>query len=395
MSPPHPDHPEPGSQRPSDTADGHLTIGARSPGTGSPPKRIKPRPLVSSSFLRTTPRQAGGGHTREALIKAARRSISRGSKSFAAASLLFDRRTRERAHLLYAWCRRCDDIADGQDHGWRDTVLPPAGEGAAADRVEALRALTRRALERQPTADLAFDALGQVAAECGLSQEMTDDVIDGFALDAAGWRPRTEADLMRYCYHVAGAVGVMMARIMGVPKDDHELLDRACDLGLAFQLNNIARDISSDDAAGRCYLPVEWLAEADIPPGQHMKPRFRKALVGLAARLVTMAQAHEAAARLGAMRLTFRQRWAVLAAANIYGAIGREVRQQRELAWDRRVRIGATQKARHIAGAAIEAARGSYQPDPWPRWTRGELMVMARMAQPPAPIPMTPLREEE
>ena len=52
-----------------------------------------------------------------ALVAAAKDSIARGSKSFAAASLLFDPETRERAWLLYAWCRRCDDIADGQDPG--------------------------------------------------------------------------------------------------------------------------------------------------------------------------------------------------------------------------------------------------------------------------------------
>jgi phytoene synthase len=54
---------------------------------------------------------------REALVAHARESIARGSKSFRAASRLFDRQTRERAWLLYAWCRACDDIADGQDHG--------------------------------------------------------------------------------------------------------------------------------------------------------------------------------------------------------------------------------------------------------------------------------------
>ena len=51
------------------------------------------------------------------MVATAHESIAKGSKSFAAASLLFDPATRERAWLLYAWCRACDDIADGQDHG--------------------------------------------------------------------------------------------------------------------------------------------------------------------------------------------------------------------------------------------------------------------------------------
>ena len=328
-------------------------------------KRIKPRPLVASQLMKTTPRMMGGGRSRAALVVLSRESIAKGSKSFAAASLLFDRLTRERAHMLYAWCRRCDDIADGQEYGFRKEGgdEPKPDESDPRDRVEAIRILTHRALEGQPTADIAFDALGLVASEMQLTREMCDDVIDGFALDAEEWRPRSEGDLMRYCFHVAGAVGVMMARIMGVPPGEQETYDRACDLGLAFQLCNIARDLWEDDAAGRCYLPVEWLAEFDIPPGQHMKPQYRAALVDMAARLVALAESHEAAARVGAGHLRFRQRWAVLSAANIYGAIGREVRRRGEAAWDHRVHTGALAKTWHVARALKEAWRGSVAPE--------------------------------
>jgi phytoene synthase len=354
------------------------------------PTRIKPRPLVATMVVKGTPRQYGGGRERAALVAEARESIARGSKSFAVASLLFDKVTRERAHLLYAWCRRCDDIADGQDHGGELKL----DKSTAQDQVQAIRVLTHRALDGQPTADPAFDALGQVAAECGLTREMCDDVIDGFALDAEGWTPRTEGDLMRYCYHVAGAVGVMMARVMGVPADAEQVLDRACDLGLAFQLNNIARDIWEDDAAGRCYLPQEWLAEFDIPPGQHMKPMHREKLVVMARRLVKLAELHDAMARLGAGQLRFRQRWAVLSAANIYGAIGEEVLTQAEFAWDHRVHTTSFQKLGHVIAALRETVTGSWEPGEQPQWTRGRLMVMARMAQPVAEVPRTPIRDE-
>ncbi len=358
-------------------------------------QRIRPRPLVASQLVKTTPRQAGGGRSRAALVARAQESIAKGSKSFTAASWLFDKHTRERAHLLYAWARRCDDIADGQDHGFADPeVAPGLKEAGAKDRVEAIRILTHRALDGQPTADIAFDALGLVAAETGITREMCDDVIDGFALDAKGWRPRTEGDLMRYCYHVAGAVGVMMAKVMGVPDDAQDTLDRACDLGLAFQLNNIARDISEDDAAGRCYLPQEWLAEEDIPPGEVMRPQHRMKLVNLTRRLVKMAQLHDARARIGAGRLNFRQRWAVLSAANIYGAIGEEVVQQAELAWDHRIHTNFLEKIGHTIAALKETIRGSWEPQQEPEWTRGKLLVMARMDGPVAAVPNTPIRDE-
>ena len=261
--------------------------------------------------------------------------------------------------------------------------------------LEAIRVLTRRALEGQPTADIAMDSFGQVAKEAGLTAEMAEDVIEGFALDVAGWRPRSEADLMRYCYHVAGAVGVMAARALGVPEDDHEALDRACDLGLSFELVNMARNMWNDDAADRAYLPIEWLAEADIPPGEHMKPIYREQLVALVARLLDLAEEHAAAGRFGAARLPFRQRCAVLTAANIYGAVAREVRELGPTAWDHRVRKPALARLRAVALAFRQAMRKPEEPAHWPRWTRGELLIAVRMAGPIAPIPMTPLPDED
>jgi phytoene synthase len=184
---------------------------------------------------------------------------------------------------------------------------------------------------------------------------MADDVIEGFALDAVDWHPRRESDLYRYCYHVAGAVGVMMAVVMGVSPDDDATLDRACDLGLAFQLANIARDIAEDDAAGRCYLPDDWLAMLDIAPGEHMRPHNRKKLALMARWLVDEAGQYEASARVGAARLPFRARWAVLSAAGIYGDIGRKVHTTGEHAWHQRIYTSRKEKLLWVSKAFANA----------------------------------------
>ena len=304
---------------------------------------------------------------RESLVSFARTSIARGSKSFALASRLFDRTTRERVWLFYAWCRACDDLADGQEmgHGMQAPADAPA-------RVATIRALTRRALAGENTGEPAFDAVGIVAAECAIPARLLDDVIDGFALDAQEWRPRTEDDLYRYCYHVAGAVGVAMALIMGVPAEDVATLTRACDLGLAFQLANIARDLSEDDAAGRCYLPVDWLVEMDIPPGEALRPAYRKRLAVLGRRLADRAAAFETSARIGAAVLPFRSAWAVLAAAGIYGGIAREIARRGERAWDRRVVTTRRAKLGEVAKALAASAsrkRLPLAPRPDQLWT--------------------------
>ncbi|MBY0344265.1 MAG: squalene/phytoene synthase family protein, partial [Sphingomonadales bacterium] len=102
--------------------------------------------------------------TRAALVEHARLTIKHGSQSFSAAARLFDRETRERAWLLYAWCRRADDIADNQELGGE-----LGDQSDLADRLAHIRRLTALAFAGEPTGDPAFDALGVVAAEVGLT----------------------------------------------------------------------------------------------------------------------------------------------------------------------------------------------------------------------------------
>ena len=307
--------------------------------------------------------------SREAIIATAQEAIARGSASFAAASRLFGRQNRERAWLLYAWCRACDDIADGQDHGHGMT-----GVSNGPARLAEITAKTEAALAGKVVGDPAFDALRLFAAEVKLPRALPRDLIAGFALDAAEWRPRTENDLYLYCYHVAGVVGCMMALAMGVASEDEATLDRACDLGLAFQLANIARDVGEDARAGRCYLPQDWLDEAGISANDLLAPEHRGKLGDLGARLAERAAAYEASARFGTPKLPFRSAWAVLAAADIYGAIARAVAALGPRAWDERVTTSSAAKIGMMGRAWGQAMRRDALYPAMPRdgtlWTR-------------------------
>ena len=241
------------------------------------------------------------------LTRWARDSIAKGSRSFALASQLFDPATRERAWLLYAWCRHCDDVIDEQELGEGHVASgTPIGE-----RLAELRAQTLAALAGKPEGR-AFEALARVAAVTAMPERYPLDLLEGFAMDARAAAYRTLDDTLLYSYHVAGVVGVMMALCMVVAPDDRATLDRACDLGIAFQLNNIARDVTEDTARGRSYLPADWVAAHGA--------------AGATARLVDEAERYEASARHGTLALPLRSAWAVLAAARIYGDIGRRVR---------------------------------------------------------------------
>lgn len=306
---------------------------------------------------------------RSQIVTAARDTIVQGSQSFAAASKLFAPVTRERAWLLYAWCRAADDLTDGQELG-HNAALQARPEAAQAE----LEVLTTLALDGSQEVPPAFEALRLVAQETAMPRSFIADHLAGFALDAAGWRPQTREDLLQYCYHVAGTVGCMMAVVMGVSPEDDDTLDRACDLGLAFQLANIARDIVPDAQLGRCYLPAQWLKEAGLSERDLADPRCRKQVAILAQRLVEMSRPFRRSARVGAARLPVRSRLAVLAADGIYGAIGEKVLARGPKAWDQRVRVGSMGKLGLLALAALRAL------GPAPNTPRGELWTRPRQS---------------
>ncbi|MCW3796651.1 phytoene/squalene synthase family protein [Sphingomonas sp. BN140010] len=302
---------------------------------------------------------------RSRLVQAALASISVGSKSFRFASQLFDQPTRERSWLLYSWCRACDDVTDGQTLG-HDAVA--VNDPAA--RIEFLRHRTAQALAGEPTGIVPFEALRTVAAECAIPPAVANDHLAGFERDAAGWRPQTTDDLLSYCYQVAGAVGVMMAHVMGVKSGETDTLDRAADLGIAFQLANIARDIVEDARVGRVYLPTEWLEAEGLTGADLADPKHRSALARITRRLSDMADAYRRSARVGAARLPFRSRWAVLSASGIYGEVATKAASLGPRAWDSRISTGKGEKAALVMDAFSESL---WPVRPAPRdglWTR-------------------------
>jgi len=175
-------------------------------------------------------------------------AIRHGSRSFHSASLLLPRRVRDPAMALYAFCRLADDAVDlGQQKA--EAVL----------RLHERLDLAYAGTPRDAPADRAFTAMIEAT---DMPRTLPEALLEGLAWDAMGRRYATLSELRAYSARVASAVGVMMCVLMGVR--DANALARACDLGVAMQLTNIARDVGEDAREGRLYLPADWLAEAGI-----------------------------------------------------------------------------------------------------------------------------------
>ncbi len=234
-----------------------------------------------------------------------------GSKSFAVASRLLPARVRDPAAALYAFCRIADDEIDSR---------PDATEAT----VDALRARLDRAYDGTPDDSPVDRALSIVVERHRIPKALPEALLDGLAWDARGLRYETLDGLYAYAARVAAAVGAMMTVVMGTR--DPEVLARACDLGVAMQLTNIARDVGEDAARGRIYLPLAWMREAGIEPEALLaRPAHGPELASVVAKLLAAADVLYRRADEGIARLPSDCRVAIFAARFIYSDIGRYV----------------------------------------------------------------------
>lgn len=265
-----------------------------------------------------------------------------GSKTFQAASFALPADARRAATALYAFCRQADDAVD-----------------LGADGSTELRALHERLdliYAGKPLPIAADRAFAEVVMSRAIPRELPAALLDGFAWDLAGRRYETIEDVNDYAARVAGTVGAMMALIMGTR--DAAVIARACDLGVAMQITNIARDVGEDARLGRLYLPRTWLAEEGIDADAWLAhPHFTPALGRVIERMLVHADTLYDRSAVGITALPIGCRPAMHAARLLYREIGYEVRRRGLDSVSGRAIVSWARKARLLGIASVAATR--------------------------------------
>ena len=187
------------------------------------------------------------------------KAASSGS-SFYYSFLLLPAARRRAITALYAFCREVDDVVDECHEisiaqsklDWWRREIAAIGEGQAQHPVSR--------------------ALAEVSQDFDLPAEQLLEIIDGMQMDLQHSRYADFRSLQLYCYRVASVVGLLAAGIFGY--QDRQTLKYAHDLGLAFQLTNIIRDVGEDARRGRIYLPVEELQQFEVPARDILEARY-------------------------------------------------------------------------------------------------------------------------
>lgn len=248
------------------------------------------------------------------------------------------------AQFLYAWCRYVDDEIDEESD-------ERASQGMSRfQRFESLLEKTEAAVRGQPNEHSAFEALSYVVQSFRVPEKYPLDLMTGMQMDLLSTRYSSMRDLERYCYCVAGTVGLMMSHVMGV--SDPAALTHALDLGIAFQLTNISRDVATDAKMGRIYLPLDELQKVGVSPVSENLMQRPEAVAEVVKKLLDRAEVHYNSGREGLKYLSLRTAFVIASALEIYRAIGIEVRRRGPRAWETRVIVPFSLKCKLLIKSA-------------------------------------------
>jgi len=278
---------------------------------------------ADSKAITTKNSSALGARDTLELVESSKEVIRQGSKSFSFASMFFEQREKEGAWLLYSWCRLCDDAVDQAE-----------SQASALRKLDWLEEQTRLALTTEDhLIHPAFEGLRVLKKDYLLPIELPLDLLSGMRMDVEGFRPQTFDDLVKYCYHVAGVVGLMMCHIMDVRSEKAHM--HAIAFGNALQMTNIIRDVKEDWNMGRIYIPLEWITEIGIDADRFQEHLPQWPL--LIAKLSEAADKRYQFGREGLHFLPWRCRLACRIAGTVYQRIGITALQLGPRAWNQRI----------------------------------------------------------
>jgi len=249
---------------------------------------------------------------RDPVVDEARAVLATHARTFNLAGRFLPPGSLDDAAIIYALCRLVDDTID---------EAPALEVGVAA------LALIEAELRGEAAPRPLIAATLAVARRRGIAIEVILELCAGVRSDASEVRIEDDAALIRYCYQVAGTVGLMMCGVMGVA--DAAALPFALDLGIAMQITNICRDVAEDAARGRIYVPASRLRAGGIAPDSLLDGSVdRAALAPIIDDLLGLAERYYSSAERGMRWIPGRSRLAILVASRVYRAIGRRLERR-------------------------------------------------------------------
>ena len=236
-------------------------------------------------------------------------ALKKEGKSFYWASFFLPKSSKKNAGILYSICRYFDDIADKNDKD-KTSFLKDSIEEIKSNKNNKVNIF----LKKNKIDNLIFI-----------------DLIEGLILDQRNIKIKNKQELIIYSYHVAGTVGLMMSKIIGVKSE--KAAQSAIDLGIGMQLTNIARDVYEDSKMKRIYLPANWISDISLDNlnnFEKLSSEKNTKISNAIEKVISLSEKFYENGFAGLKYIPLSTRLGIFIAANVYRGIGIKIRLKKK-----------------------------------------------------------------
>ena len=251
------------------------------------------------------------------------KDLKREGKSFYWASFFLPKKSKKNAGILYSICRYFDDIAD--KHYEDKTIF-------LKNSIEEIK-------------NNQNNKINIFLQKNKIKNSILIDLIEGLILDQKKIRIQNKEELIKYSYHVAGTVGLMMSQIIGVKNE--KAGKSAIDLGIGMQLTNIARDVCEDAKMKRIYLPADWIPDISLKnlnDLDELSTNKDKEISNAINRVISLSENFYQNGYAGLKYIPISARLGIFIAANIYRGIGIKIKSKKNKYFRERVYLNFFEK---------------------------------------------------
>ena len=235
--------------------------------------------------------------------------LKRDGKSFYWASFFLPKNSKKNAGTLYSICRYFDDIADKNSEDKTNYLK---------DSIEEIKYNKN-------------NKVNIFLHKNKINNSIFADLIEGLILDQKKTKIQNKEELIKYSYHVAGTVGLMMSKIIGVKHQN--AAKSAIDLGIGMQLTNIARDVFEDSKMNRVYLPANWIPDItlnNLISFDTISLEKDEKISNAIHKVISLSEKFYENGFAGLKYIPFSTRLGIFIAANVYRGIGIKIKSNKK-----------------------------------------------------------------
>ena len=235
--------------------------------------------------------------------------LKREGKTFYWASFFLPKSSKKNAGILYSICRYFDDVADKNNKDQTNYLK---------DSIEEIKNNKR-------------NKINIFLQKNKINNSIFIDLIEGLIFDQSKIRIKNKEELIKYSYHVAGTVGLMMSKIIGVKNE--KASRSAIDLGIGMQLTNIARDVYEDSKMQRIYLPADWIPNIslnNLSNFNELNSEKDENISNAINRVINLAEKFYNNGFAGLKYIPFSTRLGIFIAAHVYRSIGIKIKSKKK-----------------------------------------------------------------